>query len=40
MIRVRLCDYNDAYILINGTISVPNTAGDGAAVNNAKKSNI
>ena len=37
MIRARLCDYNDAYILINGTIRVPNTAGDGGAVNNANK---
>ena len=26
MLRSSLCDYNDAYILASGTITVPNTA--------------
>ena len=33
MIRSDLCDYNDAYILVKGTITVPNKAAAGAAVN-------
>ena len=37
MLRSSLCDYSDAYILVNGNISVNNTAGAGAAVNNANK---
>ena len=37
MIRSSLCDYSDAYILVNGYISVNDTAGSGAAVNNANK---
>ena len=37
MIRTSLSDYSDAYILFNETITVPNTAGDGAAVNNTYK---
>ena len=41
MIRWNLCDYSNAYILVKGTITVPNLAAAGAAVNNAnKKSNI
>ena len=40
-IRSGLCDYSDAYILINGTITVPNTAAAGTVANNTnKKSNI
>ena len=34
MLKSSLCDYSDAYILVKGTISVNNTAGAGAAVNN------
>ena len=34
MIRSSLCDYSDVYILVKRTITVSNTAGDGAAVNN------
>ena len=34
MLKSSLCDYRDAYILVNGTISVNNTAAQGAAVNN------
>ena len=34
MLKSRLCDYSDAYILVKGTISVNNTAGAGAAANN------
>ena len=26
MVKSSLCDYSDAYILVNGTISVANTA--------------
>ena len=37
MIRSSLCDYSDACILVKGSITVPNTAGDGAAVNNTNK---
>ena len=40
MLRSSLCDYSDAYILVKGNISVNNTAADGAAANNTKKSNI
>ena len=34
-----LCDYSDTYILVKGTITVPNTAAAGAAANNANKKN-
>ena len=37
MLRSNLCDYNDAYILVKGNITVNNTAGAGAATNNTKK---
>ena len=37
MIRSNLCDYSDAYILVKVTISVPNTAAQGEAVNNTNK---
>ena len=37
MIKPNLCDYSDAYILVKGTISVPNTAAQGTAVNNTNK---
>ena len=37
MIRSSLCDYSHAYILVKGTITVPNTAAAGAAVNNTNK---
>ena len=37
MLKSSLCDYSDAYILVKGTISVNNTAADGAAANNANK---
>ena len=33
-IRSSLCDYSDVYILVKGTIPVPNTAAADAAVNN------
>ena len=36
-VRSRLCDYSDAYILVQGTITVPNTAAAGAAVNDTNK---
>ena len=36
-IRSSLCDYSDTYILVKGTITVPNTAAAGAAVNNTNK---
>ena len=36
-IRLSLCDYSDAYILVKGTITVPNMAAAGAAVNNTNK---
>ena len=41
MIRSSLCDFSDAYILElkehKGTMIVPNTAAQGAAVNNNNK---
>ena len=37
MLKSSLCDYSDAYILVKGTISVNNTAAQGAAVNNNNK---
>ena len=41
MLKSSLCDYSDAYILVKGTITVPNTvAADGNAINTNKKSNI
>ena len=41
LVRSRLCDYNNAYIHVKGTITIPNTAAASAATNNAnKKSNI
>ena len=39
MIRSCLCDYSDAYILVKGTITVPDTSAAGAAVNNTNKFN-
>ena len=40
MIRSNFCDYSDAHIHVKGTITVPNTAGEGAAVNNTIKKYI
>ena len=37
IIRSHLCDYSHAYILVKGTITVPNTYAAGAAVNNTIK---
>ena len=37
MKRSNLYDYSDADILVKGTITVPNTAAAGAAVNNTNK---
>ena len=37
MIRSSLCDYRNAYIIVKGTITVANKAGDGAVVNNTNK---
>ena len=37
MLKSSLCDYRDAYILVKGTISVNNTAADGAAANYTNK---
>ena len=37
MLKSSLCDYNDAYILVKGTICVTNTAAAGAAANNTNK---
>ena len=36
MLRSSLCDYSDAYILVSGTITVPNTAAAAANPNNRK----
>ena len=37
IIRSNLCDYSDAYILVKGTITVPNMAAAGVAVNNTNE---
>ena len=37
MVRSSLCGYRDVYILAKGTITVPNIAAAGAAVNNTNK---
>ena len=37
MLKSSLCDYSDAYILVKGTISINNTAAQGAAGNNTNK---
>ena len=37
MLKSSLCDHSDAYILVKGTISVNNTAAQGAAANNTNK---
>ena len=37
MLKSSLCDYSDAYIFVKGSISVNNTAAEGAAVNNTNK---
>ena len=37
MLKSSLCDYSDAYIHVKGTISVNNTAVQGAAANNTNK---
>ena len=34
MLRLRLYDYSDMYILVKGTITIANTAAQGAAANN------
>ena len=36
MLKSSLCDYSDAYIHVRGTITVNNTAAEGAAANNNK----
>ena len=37
MLKSSLCDYSDAYILVKGTITVNNSAAQGAAANNTNK---
>ena len=37
MLKSSLCDYSDAYILVKGTISINNTAAQGATANNTNK---
>ena len=37
MLRSSFCHYGDAYILVEGNITVNNTAGSGAAANNTDK---
>ena len=37
MLKSCLCDYNDVYILVNGTITMPNTAAANANANNTGK---
>ena len=37
MLRSSLCNYSDAYILVEGTVTVANTAAAAAATNNINK---
>ena len=37
MIRSSLCDYSDAYMLVKGTVTIPNATAAGVAVNNTNK---
>ena len=37
MVKSSLCDYNDAYILVKGEITVDDTWATGAAANNTNK---
>ena len=37
VLRSSLCDYADAYILVNGNTTVNNTAAEGVAANNSAK---
>ena len=37
ILKSSLCDYSDAYILVKGTITVNNTAAQGAVANNTNK---
>ena len=37
MLKSSLCDYSDAYIVVKGTIIVPNTVAADASANNANK---
>ena len=37
MLKLRLCDYSDAYILVKGTITVQNTAATSAVAKNTNK---
>ena len=37
MIRINSYDYKDPYILVKGTVAVPNTTAAGTAVNNTNK---
>ena len=37
MLKSSLCGYSDAYILVKGTITVNNTAAEGAGANNTNK---
>ena len=37
MLKFSLCDYSDAYILVKGTITVPNTTAADANANNANE---
>ena len=40
MPKSRLCDYSDSYILVEGTINVPNSAAADADASNADKKAI
>ena len=37
MLESSLCNYSDTYILVKGTISIANTAAQGANINNSNK---
>ena len=37
MLRSSLCDYSDAYLIVEGTIAVTNTAAQGQPNNRAHK---
>ena len=40
MLKSSLCDYSDTYVLVEGTIAVPNTVAATADANNVEKNTV
>ena len=39
-VKVKLCDYSDAYVLVKGNVAIRNTAAQGQTNNATNKKNI